>query len=200
MTIKNETAKGVPASTAPPSPNDEEEIVVSGHAIEATGDSARIPFATAVPIGNDVPPSYNPAYSGTTVQQPTSGYATTGTGDAPPSAPAANTYSSQSQYPTLAAAPGDVATGGSVAVTTAITAPPPGLPPGGQWVSLQGAGCNTWTVCTIVSVISCLFICLPCGLWAFLCPCDDRRAYLVNGKLFDESGGMIGSSHSRRYR
>ena len=201
MTIKDENANRLHGSSAPPASNVEEEFVVSGEAFAATGDANGIPFATAVPIDDNVPPSYNPQYSGTV---PHSSYATTATGSGPPPGAMGITSSSQSQYPPFAtdngaAAPGGPP-GGSGTSATAAAVPPPGVPPGGRWVLLQGPGANTWTVCTILSVIFCVFTCLPCGLWAFLCPCDERRAYLVNGKLFDEDGGMIGSAHSRRYR
>mmetsp|Transcript_21444 Transcript_21444/g.40037 ORF Transcript_21444/g.40037 Transcript_21444/m.40037 type:complete len:183 (+) Transcript_21444:117-665(+) len=78
--------------------------------------------------------------------------------------------------------------------------PPPGLPPGGRWVKLRHVGPNTWITCGILSAVFCVLFCFPCGIWAFCCPCDERRAYLINGRLFDEDGGMIGSAHSRVYR
>jgi hypothetical protein len=197
MTIKTDEANCQP--TTSPSSNVEEEIVVAGQAVD---DPDAIPFATAIPVDDKVyPPSYNPSYSGTV---PDNSYVTTAAGSSqPPSAPGAAIVSG-SQYPPhithhAAASPG-VATSAAAPVATASADPPPGVAPGGRWVLVHGLGPNTWTVCAIVSAVFCVFTCLPCGLWAFLCPCDERRAYLLNGKLFDEDGGMVGSAHSRRYR
>ncbi len=113
---------------------------------------------------------------------------------------------------------------------TTTRPPPPGVPPGGRWVKLRGVGgnsefslcsktvgfvscpqffswnvmcssqCQAWLSCGIISAVFCIFMCFPCGVWAFCCPCDEESAYLVNGKLFDEGGGMIGSSRNRVYR
>jgi hypothetical protein len=77
---------------------------------------------------------------------------------------------------------------------------PPGVPPGGRWVKMRHIGNSTWITFGIVSAVTCLFMCFPCGVWAFLCPCDERDAYLVNAKLFDEHGDMIGSAKTRNYR
>lgn len=191
MTIKTNEANDRPS---PP----EASIVVSGH------DAVAIPFATATPVDdNALPPSYNPSYSGTV---PSNGYVTTTTDSAQPPAQTTGATLSGSQYSPhvshqATASPGEVRVPQiSVVATGASAPPPPGLPPGGRWVLVKRIGPTTWAFCIGFSVLFCWFFLLPCGLWAFLCPCDERRAYLVNGKLFDEHGGMIGSAHSRRYR
>jgi hypothetical protein len=198
MTVKSE-ALNPPPSAPPHSSNVEAEVVVPGQAFGGAGNSDAIPFVTAIPIDDSTPPSYNPSY-GVTVQHNAYVTAAPPGGSAPPTAVVGATSFSAGNA--VAASPGAVAMGGGPATTPAamVVIPPPGLPPGGRWVRVQGAGGNTFTICCIVSVFTCIFTLLPCGLWAYLCPCDERRAYLVNGKLFDEDGGMIGSAHSRRYR
>jgi hypothetical protein len=69
---------------------------------------------------------------------------------------------------------------------------PPNAPPGGQWVMKKVIGPATWTTCTVVSVISCFFCLLPCGVWALLCPCDRKLVYACQGKAYDEQGRVVG--------
>mmetsp|Transcript_2130 Transcript_2130/g.3264 ORF Transcript_2130/g.3264 Transcript_2130/m.3264 type:complete len:234 (+) Transcript_2130:240-941(+) len=71
-------------------------------------------------------------------------------------------------------------------------APPPGVPAGGTWGRGKSVGPATLTVCTAISVISCCMIFLPCGLWALLCPCDQRDMYAVHNKAYDEHGRYLG--------
>jgi hypothetical protein len=184
MTIKTSDANIQPS--APPESDIEEGIVVYGQAVN---DADAIPFATAIPLDENVDPSaYSPSYGGTQS-----------------SAPLGEATLSGSPHPTqanhLTNAPPAVPEISTVAVATPPSRPPPpGVAVGGRWVLVHGVGPNTWSFCAIFSAISCICLCLPCGLWALLCPCDQHPAYLLNGKLFDEDGGMIGSAKSRRYR
>ncbi len=66
------------------------------------------------------------------------------------------------------------------------------IPEGARWITVKHIGGNTWSICAIISVLSCCITLLPCGLWAFLCPCDDIRAYEINGQVYDESGRPLG--------
>eukprot|EP00525_Craspedostauros_australis_P000852 CAMPEP_0198113972 /NCGR_PEP_ID=MMETSP1442-20131203/5499_1 /TAXON_ID= /ORGANISM="Craspedostauros australis, Strain CCMP3328" /LENGTH=276 /DNA_ID=CAMNT_0043771183 /DNA_START=103 /DNA_END=933 /DNA_ORIENTATION=- len=74
------------------------------------------------------------------------------------------------------------------------------LPPGGRWVEIKHVGPATWTICTAVSVFTCIFMLLPCGVWAFLCPCDSQTAYLANGTLYDRQGNVLGNAGRFRLR
>jgi hypothetical protein len=89
------------------------------------------------------------------------------------------------------------ATAGYSSTTTssavgAVGAAPPNAPPGGRWVDRKFIGTTTWSITTIVSVCTCFFICLPCGFWGLLCPCDKKRVYISQGKAYDESGQVVG--------
>jgi hypothetical protein len=70
---------------------------------------------------------------------------------------------------------------------------PPNVPPGGQWVSRKFIGPATWSTCITVSAVSCILCLLPCGLWAFVCPCDTRLVYAYQGRAYDEQGQFLGS-------
>jgi hypothetical protein len=61
-------------------------------------------------------------------------------------------------------------------------------------------GPATWGSCTTISIITCFFTLLPCGLWMLLCPLDEKRAYKLQGQLYDERGQNIGNVGSRRFR
>jgi len=91
------------------------------------------------------------------------------------------------------------ATGPTVVPTATTQACPPNTPPGGSWVAIRRVGPATWSMCFGISVVTCCCVLLPCGLWAFLCPCDQERAYLVNGKVFDEDGRMIGNARNMQF-
>jgi hypothetical protein len=149
----------------------EEEINVG---IEAEPE---IPFATAIPIEPSAPPEkfVTSAASGTS----TFAAPVITSGTAPP------TSSVQ-----VVMAP---------ATTTPGNHLPPNAPAGGRWVGVQRIGPQTWTICAVVSVVSCFFFCLPCGVWAFCCPCDRERCYEVNGTIYDQDGRCLGSI-SRNYR
>ena len=71
---------------------------------------------------------------------------------------------------------------------------PPNAPPGGQWVKRQYIGPATWSAVTIISVCSCIFCLLPCGLWGLLCPCDQRLVYAYQGTAYDEHGRVVGKA------
>lgn len=67
--------------------------------------------------------------------------------------------------------------------------PPPGLPEGGVWTRKNYAGNQT----TIACVVSCFLI----GIFAplvFLCPCDEREVYVVDGKMYAADGSFIGAT------
>lgn len=69
---------------------------------------------------------------------------------------------------------------------------PPNAPSGGQWVTRKSIGPATWSTCAIVSCCTCIFCLLPCGLWAFLCPCDKKLVYIYHGTAYDEHGRVVG--------
>lgn len=190
MTVKQDT------HTAESGANEEEpEIVLDASASDGATDGT-IPMVEAIPLpmgpiddDPNPPPSYNPAYSNTTTTSGASSSSSPYTPVASSGAsntPVFHTSAVQQQVPPVQ--------------QQQQQQTPPGLPPGGRWVHLTKIGPATWTTCAIVSVITCFFTCFPCGVWAFLCPCDEERAYLVDGKLFDDHGRMIGSARSRRYR
>jgi hypothetical protein len=70
---------------------------------------------------------------------------------------------------------------------------PPNAPPGGQWVSRKFIGPATRSTCITVSAISCLLCLVPCGYWAFVCPCDTELVYACQGRAYDEQGQFLGS-------
>ena len=77
-------------------------------------------------------------------------------------------------------------------------APPPTgqgkpIPVGARWITIKHIGGVTWTICGVVSTIFCCLMCCPCGVWAFLCPCDEIRGYVLDGQVFDEHGRPLGS-------
>lgn len=65
------------------------------------------------------------------------------------------------------------------------------LPTGARLIIIKRAGCLTWMVCAVVCVVT-LGMGTPLGLWAFVCPCDETRAYEVNGEVYDENGQPLG--------
>ena len=165
MTIKSEPKSGG-AIAKLEEQEEEEEINV---AIQATPD---VPFATATPASS--------------VAVPAVSFATT---SPVPSAAASATV-------VTASTTGGAATSGK---TPSSAVPgqaqvPPNAPPGGEWVRRKVIGPATWTTCTIISVVSCLFCLLPCGLWALLCPCDQKLVYAHHGKAYDEHGRVVGSA------
>jgi hypothetical protein len=72
------------------------------------------------------------------------------------------------------------------------------IPVGARWVTVKRFGPATWTICAVVSVLTCLCCFLPCGLWALLCPCDSERAYELQGKIYDEHGRCLGNARNMR--
>ena len=70
--------------------------------------------------------------------------------------------------------------------------PPPGAPHGGRWIVIKHVGSDTWMICAIVSLVFCWIMFFPCGVWALLCPCDQKIAYeSPQGHIYDESGLRI---------
>lgn len=66
------------------------------------------------------------------------------------------------------------------------------IPEGARWIKIKHSGGKTWSLCVVVSVLTCLLVLLPCGVFAFLCPCDEILAYEVNGEVYDEQGRHLG--------
>jgi hypothetical protein len=66
------------------------------------------------------------------------------------------------------------------------------IPEGARWITVKHPGGVTWTLCAIISTVTCCIVFCPCGLWALLCPCDQIRAYEVNGQVYDEHGRPLG--------
>lgn len=91
-----------------------------------------------------------------------------------------------------------------VVVVPGAPHPPTGqgspIPEGARWITVSFIGGTTWSICAIVSTITCCMTACPCGVWAFLCPCDEIRAYEVNGQVFDEFGRPLGSIYDLRVR
>mmetsp|Transcript_16543 Transcript_16543/g.25750 ORF Transcript_16543/g.25750 Transcript_16543/m.25750 type:complete len:172 (-) Transcript_16543:164-679(-) len=90
-------------------------------------------------------------------------------------------------------------------ITTVTTMPvgggPPGAPAGGRWATVKRLGPATWTTCVVVSAITCLCCCLPCGLWAMLCPCDQENAYIsTDGRVYSRNGEFLGNSRNMNVR
>jgi len=67
------------------------------------------------------------------------------------------------------------------------SAPPPGCPEGGAWTTQKYHGGGS-AACVVVSVLFFwpALLCLLCA------PCDERRTYSVNGRLYDEEGKYLG--------
>lgn len=66
------------------------------------------------------------------------------------------------------------------------------IPQGARWITIKHVGGVTWSLCAIISTLTCCIVLCPCGLWAFLCPCDEIRAYEINGQVYDEHGRPLG--------
>jgi len=78
--------------------------------------------------------------------------------------------------------------------------PPGGLAAGGVWGTAKYCGPQTWGMGALWSVVGIFFVLFPCGIFAVFCPCDQREVYLLNGRIYDESGKDVGSPNRfRRY-
>jgi hypothetical protein len=104
---------------------------------------------------------------------------------------AAASYAPSVAVPTTTAAYTATTTSSSAVPSHQQSQVPPNAPPGGQWVMKKHIGQKTWTTCTIVSVITCFFCLFPCGVWALLCPCDEKLVYISQGKAYDEQGCVV---------
>ena len=198
---KNKKKKSVNrprAKVTPPSSNGVDQFV------SFKVDDTATPFATAIPVDHNKPPSHNLDSS---MAVPEESFAPTIVGSTPPSAgtkplppgpnpPVASDI--EAVPPVVPNVHVSIGAGGTAAVHAGAS--PPGVPPNGRWVLLKEIGPNTWTLCTVLSIVTCWFMLMPCGLWALLCPCDERLAYLSDGKLYNEAGGLIGPARSRKYR
>lgn len=85
----------------------------------------------------------------------------------------------------------------SVVVTQQTPSGTP-IPAGARWITVKHIGGVTWSICAIVSTVTCCLTLCPCGVWAFLCPCDEIRAYEVNGQVYDEHGRPLGRVNELR--
>lgn len=72
--------------------------------------------------------------------------------------------------------------------------PPPGCSKGGVWGHNDYVGTKT----KMLSCLACLFVCLP-GLLIMLCPQDKKEAYLVNNKVYDETGQCLGKKEDLKF-
>ena len=62
-------------------------------------------------------------------------------------------------------------------------------------VYVKRIGPQTWALCWSISMVTCLFTCFPCGIFAFLCPCDEVPVYVRDGKVYDNnSGACVGNA------
>jgi len=66
------------------------------------------------------------------------------------------------------------------------------IPQNARWVRVKHNGGITWSICAIVSTFTCCIMLLPCGVFAFLCPCDSIPGYEVDGQVYDERGRPLG--------
>jgi len=78
--------------------------------------------------------------------------------------------------------------------------PPPGVANGGTWGSVKHAGGMTWACCVGISILSCLVTMFPCGVFVFCCPCDEKDAYVVNGKVYNHNGDYLGHVSKMEFR
>mmetsp|Transcript_241 Transcript_241/g.301 ORF Transcript_241/g.301 Transcript_241/m.301 type:complete len:197 (+) Transcript_241:76-666(+) len=70
--------------------------------------------------------------------------------------------------------------------------PPPGAPDGGTWGKRKEAAEQTWLVCALLCFAFGPFAAF--GLPAFCCPCDEKDAYMVNGKIYNTTGHYVGDA------
>ena len=63
---------------------------------------------------------------------------------------------------------------------------------GRDCVYVKTIGSQTWAWCCIISIITCCFTGCPCGVFAFLCPCDETAVYPRGGRVYsnDTRAGM----------
>lgn len=65
--------------------------------------------------------------------------------------------------------------------------PPPGVSDGGIWGKHKYIGAMT--------CVGCLFV----GCLIFCCPCDEKDAYKVDGKIYDAGGELLGPAGSTSF-
>lgn len=65
--------------------------------------------------------------------------------------------------------------------------PPPGVREDGTWGHISYTGQTTY----LLACLSCLFICLP-GFLVLCCPQDKQIVYMVDNKVYDETGNSLG--------
>jgi hypothetical protein len=175
MTIKNDTVasgKGGEPEIVVDSLVDqlEQDIVVGMAEAEPS-----VPFASATPLDEQVAmatidPSNKPTYPVPAVVVPTTSIATATTAYTSTTTPSAVGQAGAAQFSQV----------------------PPNAPAGGRWVQRNFIGPTTWTITSIVSLVTCFCVCLPCGFWGLLCPCDTKRVYISQGRAYDENGTVLG--------
>jgi hypothetical protein len=171
MTIKSEPK----SETGAIAQLEEEEINVRNQ------ETPDVPFATATLASSDAKP---------TAPFATATLASSVASPAPSAVVLVPTTSATTSTETYGAA----TTPSSTVPAGRARVPPPNAPLGGHWVSRKFTGPATWTTCAIVSICTCFFCFLPCGVWAFLCPCDKKRVYTCHGTAYDEHGRVVGSA------
>jgi len=68
--------------------------------------------------------------------------------------------------------------------------PPPGIPDGGTWGNIIFVGKATFVMCAL----GCVLFAIP-GIFVLFCPQDKKEAYLVDNKVYDPDGKLLGSAH-----
>jgi hypothetical protein len=64
-----------------------------------------------------------------------------------------------------------------------------------QWGTAMFVGPLTYSACTILSIGGIFLILFPIGIFAFLCPCDKKNVYRVDGKYYDEHDNYLGDGN-----
>jgi hypothetical protein len=67
--------------------------------------------------------------------------------------------------------------------------------PGAEWGTARFVGPLTYSTCTILSIGGIFLILFPIGIFAFLCPCDKKNVYRVDGKYYDEHDNYLGDGN-----
>jgi hypothetical protein len=64
-----------------------------------------------------------------------------------------------------------------------------------EWGTARFVGPLTYSTCTILSIGGIFLILFPIGIFAFLCPCDKKNVYRVDGKYYDEHDNYLGDGN-----
>jgi hypothetical protein len=60
------------------------------------------------------------------------------------------------------------------------------------WGTAKFVGPVTWSMCTVMSIAGIFLVLFPIGLFAFLCPCDQKNVYRVDDKYYDQNDNYLG--------